>query len=86
MCGIVGWASTTPSVQARALRRMTNALAHRGPDGADVHVSRDRRAGLGHSRLAIIDLSPAAAQPMRDAHRRVTLSFNGEITPRCAGS
>lgn len=79
MCGIVGWASTTPSVEARTLRRMTNALAHRGPDGEDVYVSTDRRAGLGHRRLAIIDLSPAASQPMRDPHRRVTLSFNGEI-------
>ena len=79
MCGVVGWVSTAASVEAGTLRRMTNALAHRGPDGDDVHVSRDRRAGLGHSRLAIIDLSPAASQPMRDPHRRVTLSFNGEI-------
>ena len=79
MCGVVGWASTTPSVEAPTLRRMTKALAHRGPDGEAVHVSHDRRAGLGHSRLAIIDLSPAAAQPMRHPRRRVTLSFNGEI-------
>ncbi|MCY4634703.1 MAG: asparagine synthase (glutamine-hydrolyzing) [Acidobacteria bacterium] len=79
MCGVVGWASTTPTVDAGTLRRMTDALAHRGPDGEDVHVSRDRRAGLGHSRLAIIDLSPAASQPMRDPRRRATLSFNGEI-------
>ena len=79
MCGVVGWVSTASSVEARTLRRMTRALAHRGPNGQDVYVSRDRRAGLGHSRLAIIDLAPAASQPMRDRHRQVTLSFNGEI-------
>ena len=79
MCGVVGWVSTTPSVEAGTLRRMTDPLAHRGPDGEDVYVSPDCRAGLGHSRLAIIDLSPAASQPMRDPQRRVTLSFNGEI-------
>lgn len=79
MCGVIRWASTTPTVEAQTLRRMTNALAHRGPDGEDVYVSRDCRAGLGHSRLAIIDVSSAASQPMRNPHRRVTLSFNGEI-------
>ena len=79
MCGIVGWASTAPSVDPRTLRRMTTALAHRGPDGDGIHVSRDSRAGLGHRRLAVIDPSPAASQPMRDPERRVTLVFNGEI-------
>lgn len=79
MCGVLGWASTTPTVEAQTLRRMTTALAHRGPDGENVYVSRDCRAGLGHTRLAIIDLSSAASQPMRNPHRRVTLSFNGEI-------
>ena len=79
MCGIAGWVSANRSVEARTLWRMTHQLAHRGPDGHDVHVSRDSRAGLGSTRLAIMDLSPAASQPMRFPDRRVTVSFNGEI-------
>ena len=79
MCGIVGWASAAPCVEARTLRRMTNALGHRGPDGQGIYVSPDSRAGLGNTRLAIIDPSSAASQPMRDPRRGVTVSFNGEI-------
>ena len=79
MCGIAGWVSASRSVEARTLWRMTHQLAHRGPDGHDVHVSGDSRAGLGSTRLAIMDLSPAASQPMRFPDRRVTVSFNGEI-------
>ena len=79
MCGIAGWISATPCVEARTLRRMTHALAHRGPDGQGIYVSPDARAGLGNTRLAIVDPSSAASQPMRDPHRRVTISFNGEI-------
>ena len=57
MCGVVAWVSTTPSVEAPTLRRMTKALAHRGPDGDEVHVSRDRRlaatlAGAGTTAFA----------------------------------
>ncbi len=87
MCGIVGWSigfdrperSTSrppgPSQLAQALRR----LAHRGPD--DEGSWRDERAGvaLGHRRLAIIDLSSAARQPMWDATGRAAIVFNGEI-------
>ena len=79
MCGIVGWASTTPCVDRAIVARMTNVLAHRGPDGQGVYVSADSRVGIGHRRLAIIDLSPAASQPMQDRTRRATVVFNGEI-------
>lgn len=79
MCGIVGWASRTPAVDRGAVDRMTEVLAHRGPDGRGVYVSGDSRVGLGHRRLSIIDLTPAAAQPMRDPTGRATLVFNGEI-------
>ena len=58
---------------------MTDVLAHRGPDGRGVYVSGDSRVGLGHRRLSIIDLSPAASQPMQDPTGRATLVFNGEI-------
>ena len=56
---------------------MTAALAHRGPDGEDCLV--DGPVGLGHRRLAIIDLTPAGKQPMRDGSGRYVITYNGEI-------
>jgi len=56
---------------------MTDAIAHRGPDGEGHWV--EGAVGLGHRRLAIIDLSPAARQPMVSADNRFVLSYNGEI-------
>jgi asparagine synthase (glutamine-hydrolysing) len=58
---------------------MLAAVAHRGPDGQGVWI--DERAGvaLGHRRLAILDLSPAGAQPMTSGDDRFVISFNGEI-------
>ena len=58
---------------------MTSALRHRGPDGYGTWVSDDARVGLGHTRLSIIDLSPAGAQPMVSASGRYIVTFNGEI-------
>ncbi|HEX7241527.1 MAG TPA: asparagine synthase (glutamine-hydrolyzing), partial [Longimicrobiaceae bacterium] len=59
--------------------RMRDAMPHRGPDGAGTWVSEDGRVGLGHRRLAIIDLSDAAAQPMCNEDGTVWVTFNGEI-------
>ena len=59
------------------LRRMTDAIAHRGPDGEGFYLS--GCIGLGHRRLAIIDLTPAAHQPMQTPDGRFVLSYNGEI-------
>ena len=56
---------------------MTDAIAHRGPDGEGQWL--EGNVGLGHRRLAIIDLSPAAHQPMLDASGRFVLTYNGEI-------
>jgi len=67
MCGIVGVLSFTNSafrVSEPYLTRMRDVMSHRGPDGAEIFVSGDRRLGLGFRRLAIIDLSEKAAQPM----------------------
>ncbi|HEX3848005.1 MAG TPA: asparagine synthase (glutamine-hydrolyzing) [Steroidobacteraceae bacterium] len=78
MCGVAGIVRLDGSPVHRAdLQRMTDAIAHRGPDG-EGHWC-EHNVGLGHRRLAIIDLSPAAAQPMHSADGRWVLSYNGEM-------
>ena len=79
MCGIAGIITPNPSfIHHTPLQRMSDALAHRGPDGEGHWISPSRVCGLGHRRLAIIDLSIAAAQPMHFA-QRYTIVYNGEI-------
>jgi asparagine synthase (glutamine-hydrolysing) len=58
---------------------MRDAMVHRGPDGGGTWISADGRVALAHRRLAIIDLNPAAAQPMLSADGDLALVFNGEI-------
>jgi asparagine synthase (glutamine-hydrolysing) len=58
---------------------MTDALAHRGPDGEGLWVDEDAGVALGHRRLAIIDLSVAAGQPMLSGSGRYAITYNGEI-------
>jgi asparagine synthase (glutamine-hydrolysing) len=78
MCGITGVFNLDGKpVSSDMVRKMTDALAHRGPDGEGVFT--DGAAGLGHRRLAIIDLTPAGHQPMLTRDGRYALSFNGEI-------
>src|SRR5438094_8562954 len=82
MCGIVGALSFTNStfrVSEPYLIRMRDAMSHRGPDGAGILISSDRRLALGHRRLAIIDLSERAAQPMSNEDDTLWVVFNGEI-------
>ena len=82
MCGIVGVLSFTNSafqVSTPYLTRMRDVMAHRGPDGAGIFVSGDRRLGLGFRRLAIIDLSERAMQPMSNENGTLWVVFNGEI-------
>ena len=79
MCGIAGYVdfSGHQPEQARGrLKRMTDAIAHRGPDGEGFYV--DGQAALGHRRLAIIDVS-GGHQPMAGADGKVQIVFNGEI-------
>jgi asparagine synthase (glutamine-hydrolysing) len=78
MCGIVGLAGRE-SANRGWLAAGCDALRHRGPDGAGEWWSEDGRVGLGHRRLAIIDLSAAGHQPMQDASGELTIVFNGEI-------
>ncbi|MFM6004338.1 MAG: asparagine synthetase B family protein, partial [Sphaerospermopsis kisseleviana] len=78
MCGITGILNLDGEpVSPLILKNMTDAIAHRGPDGEGQYI--DHYLGLGHRRLAIIDLSAAGHQPMMTKDGRLILSFNGEI-------
>lgn len=78
MCGIAGIFNLDGQpVSPVLLRRMTDAIAHRGPDGEGFYT--DSFIGLGHRRLAIIDLSPAGHQPMSVLDNKLIISYNGEI-------
>ena len=82
MCGINGILRldrSAPAVDRGELVRTRDAMASRGPDGAGEWIAADGRIGLGHRRLAILDLSPAGAQPMASKDGRYRLVFNGEI-------
>jgi asparagine synthase (glutamine-hydrolysing) len=78
MCGIAGifHLETAKPVDPQRVKRMTDAIAHRGPDGAGVWTAPG--VGLGHRRLSIIDLE-GGAQPMHSDDQALTLIFNGEI-------
>jgi len=76
MCGIAGLCARFP-VQDRAVSRMTDLMAHRGPDDGGLWRSADGRSVLGHCRLAIIDTTQTGHQPM-ERSGLVTV-FNGEI-------
>jgi asparagine synthase (glutamine-hydrolysing) len=75
MCGIAGMFG--PGADEESVRRMIVAQRHRGPDADG--IQRVGSAVLGHSRLSIIDLSPAGRQPMSTADGRLSVVFNGEI-------
>ena len=78
MCGIAGILNFDGApVSPVILRTMTDAIAHRGPDGEGHFI--DGAAGLGHRRLAIIDLSPAGHQPMSACNSSHIISYNGEV-------
>ena len=78
MCGIAGLFDPQGSAQFAppTIERMTDALVHRGPDGAGVWSAEG--IGLGHRRLSIIDLA-GSPQPMHSADGRCVIVFNGEI-------
>lgn len=78
MCGIAGLFDTRggTAFETTLIRAMTDAVAHRGPDGSGLHV--EPGLALGHRRLAIIDLA-GGAQPMQTPDGALTVVFNGEI-------
>ncbi|MEW5805356.1 MAG: asparagine synthase (glutamine-hydrolyzing) [Patescibacteria group bacterium] len=79
MCGIAGkiYFDEKTRVSEEELRKMTRAIAHRGPDDEGFYIKNN--VGLGNRRLAIIDLSPKGHQPMSDKNKKTWITFNGEI-------
>ena len=78
MCGIVGIVDfSRRPVAVEDVRKMTDAIAHRGPDGEGQYV--EGAVGLGHRRLAIIDLSAHGNQPMSNEAGDVVIVHNGEV-------
>jgi asparagine synthase (glutamine-hydrolysing) len=76
ICGILNFGSGEP-VRPEVVEAMANAIQNRGPDGGGIHV--DGSLGLGHRRLAVIDLGPGGRQPMTNEDGTLWLTFNGEI-------
>lgn len=83
MCGFVGILTPSPWTHHEAvpalLARMADTIVHRGPDSAGYWHDAASGIALGHRRLAIVDLSPAGAQPMQSVCGRYVLVFNGEV-------
>jgi asparagine synthase (glutamine-hydrolysing) len=81
MCGIATIFSYLdgPPVNESELLAIRDRMMSRGPDGDGLWISEDRRIGLAHRRLAILDLSPSGAQPMFDESGKLGITFNGEI-------
>ena len=78
MCGIAGLL-TAGRIDEAVLRRMGDAIAHRGPDDSGIWTDPQAGVGLSHRRLSIVDLSPSGHQPMVSADGRLVLNYNGEI-------
>lgn len=82
MCGIAGLlipSGSPEAVAGEALTRMRDAIAHRGPDDAGLWIDAERGIGLGHRRLAVLDVSAAGHQPMASHCGRYIVVLNGEI-------
>ena len=80
MCGITGCIGLHNSLSLEQVTRtMSDRLHHRGPDDDGVWLDESNRVGLGHRRLAILDLSEAGHQPMQSVSGRYVIVFNGEI-------
>jgi len=78
MCGIAAFFSQSKPVLTDALENAVQRLIHRGPDNQSVWLSKDRRVGLGHTRLSIIDLA-TGDQPIANEDERVRIVVNGEF-------
>ncbi len=84
MCGITGkiyFKNNKKTVFEHDILEMNKKISHRGPDDGGVYISKNKKLGLGHRRLSIIDLSTNGHQPMHYSHNgnHYTIVFNGEI-------
>lgn len=80
MCGICGIINFNNSdIDQNILIQMRDEMVHRGPDAEGIFISRSKKVGFGFRRLAIIDLSPSANQPMSNPEKNIWIIFNGEI-------
>jgi len=79
MCGLTGFLDLSSGESNQILKKMGDAIAHRGPDDSGIWFDRDTGIGLSHRRLSVVDLSPAGHQPMASASDRYVIAFNGEI-------
>src|SRR4051812_42880007 len=82
MCGIAGvfgYHDNAPPIDVDELIDIREAMAARGPDGSGLWLAPDRRIGLAHRRLAIIDVSDAGAQPMKSGDGALVITYNGEL-------
>jgi asparagine synthase (glutamine-hydrolysing) len=80
MCGITGyWRYARADLARNAFEAFTHSLAHRGPDDFAIEHWPDAHLWLGHRRLAIIDLSDHARQPLSYGNGRYWITYNGEI-------
>jgi asparagine synthase (glutamine-hydrolysing) len=78
VCGIAGYINSNGHpASARIVQAMTDAIRHRGPDGEGCWI--EENVGIGHRRLAVIDLTPAGHQPMMSTNNRYVISYNGEV-------
>ena len=76
MCGITGIIKFRTNVDSSEIKSMTDAIAHRGPDGEGIYLQNN--IAIGHRRLSIIDLD-GGHQPMCDTEKKIWITFNGEI-------
>ena len=78
MCGIAGIFNVDGKpISINILKKMTDSIAHRGPDGEGFWTN--NYVGFGHRRLAIIDLSPLGHQPMQNENGNFVITYNGEV-------
>lgn len=78
MCGIIALYSTSEKIRPQRIDLSLNSIAHRGPDGRDVYLSPNGKVGLGHVRLAIMDVA-GGSQPLYNEDRSLALVANGEF-------
>jgi len=81
MCGFVGIYNygNSQEIDEKLIIEMRDTMIHRGPDDCGIYVSPDRKLGLGHRRLSIIDLTPRGRQPMSDNEGKIWIVYNGEV-------